>query len=94
MFQENAARLSICFKGNDQAETEFASTDLAHLDTSLPVAEDRMNPHRQVTSLHCDRVSYKKRTRRQIIPILTITWDGRTRRQNSGPCPTTFLNIF
>lgn len=56
MFQENAARLSICFHGNDHMEAEFASTDLAHLNTLLRVAEDRMNLHHQMTGLPCDRV--------------------------------------
>jgi hypothetical protein len=56
MFQENAARLSICFHGNDHTEAEFASTDLALLNTLLRVAEDRMNLHHQMTGLPCDRV--------------------------------------
>lgn len=56
MFQENAARLSICFHGNDHTEGEFASTDLAFLNTSLQIAEDRMNLHHQMTGLACDRV--------------------------------------
>jgi hypothetical protein len=56
MFQENAARLSICFHGNDHTEGEFASTDMALLNTLLRVAEDRMNLHRQLTGLPCDRV--------------------------------------
>ena len=56
MFQENAARLSICFHGNDHTEGEFASTDMAFLNTSLRIAEDRMNLLQQITGLHCDRV--------------------------------------
>ncbi len=56
MFQENAARLSICFHGNDHTEGEFASTDLVLLNTLLLVAEERMNLHHQMTGLPCDRV--------------------------------------
>jgi len=56
MFQENAALLSICFHGNDHTEAEFASTDPAFLNTSLRIAEDRMNLHHQMTGLPCDRV--------------------------------------
>jgi hypothetical protein len=56
MFQENPARLSICFHGNDHIEAEFASTDLPLLDTLLAIAEDRMNLHQQMTGLQCDRV--------------------------------------
>jgi hypothetical protein len=56
LFQENAARLSICFHGNDHTEGEFASTDLTFLNTSLRIAEDRMNLHHQMTGLPCDRV--------------------------------------
>jgi hypothetical protein len=56
MFQENAARLSICFHGNDHTEGEFASTDMAFLNTSLRIAEDRMYLLHQITGLHCDRV--------------------------------------
>jgi hypothetical protein len=56
MFWENAARLSICFHGNDHTEAEFASTDPDFLNTSLRRAEDRMNLHHQATSLRCDRV--------------------------------------
>lgn len=56
MFQENATRLSICFHGNDHTGAEFASTDLALLNTLLRVAEDRMNLHHQMTGLPCDTV--------------------------------------
>ena len=56
MFQENATRLSICFHGNDHTGAEFASTDLALLNTLLRVAEDRMNLHHETTGLPCDRV--------------------------------------
>ena len=56
IFQENAARLSICFHGNDHTDAEFASTDLALLNTLLRVADDRMKSHHQMTGLACDRV--------------------------------------
>lgn len=56
MFRENTARLSICFHGNDHTEGEFASSDLAFLDTSLRIAEDRMYLHHQMTGLPCDKV--------------------------------------
>lgn len=56
MFQEHSARLSICFHGNDHTEREFASTDLTFLNTSLQIAEDRMNLHQRMTGLPCDRV--------------------------------------
>jgi hypothetical protein len=56
MFRENAELLSICFHGNDHTEGEFASTDLAFLNTSVRIAEERMNLHHQMTGLPCDRV--------------------------------------
>lgn len=56
MFQENAERLSICFHGNDHTEAEFASTDMALLNTLIKVAEHRMILHNQITGLPCDRV--------------------------------------
>jgi hypothetical protein len=56
LFRENAARLSICFHGNDHTEAEFASTDPGLLNSLLRVAEDRMNMHRQMTGIRCDRV--------------------------------------
>lgn len=56
MFQENTARLSICFHGNDHTGAEFASTDMALLNTMLNVAEHRMEVHHKTTGLPCDRV--------------------------------------
>jgi hypothetical protein len=56
MYQENAARLSICFHGNDHTEGEFASTDVEFLNTLLRVAEDRMKLHHKRTGLPCDNV--------------------------------------
>jgi len=56
MFRENPHRLSICFHGNDHTEGEFASTDSAHLNRALGIAEERMKLQAQVTGLHCDRV--------------------------------------
>jgi hypothetical protein len=56
LFRENAARLSICFHGNDHTEAEFASTDAAHLQTMLRIAEDRMETHQRRTGLSCDKV--------------------------------------
>jgi hypothetical protein len=56
MFQENAARLSICFHGNDHTEAEFASTDRVHLNTLVLTAEDRMDSHQKMTGLPCAQV--------------------------------------
>ena len=56
LFRDNAARLSICFHGNDHTEGEFASTDMTLLDNLLRIAENRMNLHHQMTGLPCDRV--------------------------------------
>jgi hypothetical protein len=56
MFLENSTHLSICFHGNDHTAAEFASTDMAHLDTLLEVAEDRMELHHQITGMRCDKV--------------------------------------
>ncbi len=56
MFQENAAHLSICFHGNDHTQGEFASADLDFLNTSLRIAEDRMNLLHQITGVPCDWV--------------------------------------
>ena len=56
MFRDNAARLSICFHGNDHTSGELASTDKALLNTMLHVAEHRMHLHHQRTGLPCDQV--------------------------------------
>jgi hypothetical protein len=56
MFRENAARLSICFHGNDHTEREFASTDRVLLNTLLDVAETRMSAHHDSTGITCDKV--------------------------------------
>jgi hypothetical protein len=56
MFREHPHRLSICFHGNDHTEGEFASTDSAHLNRTLGIAEERMKMQAQATGLHCDRV--------------------------------------
>lgn len=56
MFRENAGRLSICFHGNDHTGGEFASADSDLLNTSVRVAEDRMDLHQRMSSLTCDKV--------------------------------------
>lgn len=56
MFRDNAARLSICFHGNDHTSGEFAATDTTLLNTMLDIAEHRMHSQRQRTGLPCDRV--------------------------------------
>ena len=56
MFRENASRLAICFHGNDHTGAEFASTDMALLNTMLHIAEYRMNLHYKLTGIPCDRV--------------------------------------
>ena len=56
MFRENAARLSICFHGNDHTDAEFASHDPALLNTFLTIAEGRMAAHLKMTGLACDKV--------------------------------------
>ena len=56
MFRENAARLSLCFHGNDHIKAEFAITDMTYLNAMLRVAEDRMDLHHKMTGIPCDRV--------------------------------------
>jgi hypothetical protein len=56
MFHDNAARLSICFHGNDHTGGEFASRDPKLLDALLRVAEARMAFHERMTGIPCDRV--------------------------------------
>ena len=56
MFLKSAARLSICFHGNDHTEAEFASADPVLLNTLLRTAENRMSEHQRLTGLPCDRV--------------------------------------
>jgi hypothetical protein len=55
MFRQNAEHLSLCFHGNDHTGAEFASGDIALLNTSLQVAEQRMKQHAKTTGVHCDR---------------------------------------
>ncbi|MGD0445080.1 MAG: hypothetical protein ABSA39_14195 [Edaphobacter sp.] len=54
--REHAARLSLCFHGNDHTAAEFASTDSVLLNTMLQTAEERMRVHSETTGLRCDRV--------------------------------------
>jgi hypothetical protein len=56
MFRENPNCFAICFHGNDQTQSEFASDDTSLLNTMLAVAEGRMKAHEQTTGLRCDRV--------------------------------------
>ena len=56
LFRENPERLGICFHGNDHTGAEFASTDMARLNTMLRIAEQRMKVHQDITGLQCDRV--------------------------------------
>ena len=56
MFRENADNFALCFHGNDHLSAEFASTNTALLDTMLQIAERRMNHHRMLTGVECDRV--------------------------------------
>ena len=56
LFRENAKWLSICFHGNDHLGAEFASLDPTLLNTMVRVAEKRMNSHREMNDLSCDRV--------------------------------------
>jgi hypothetical protein len=56
MFRENTDRFSLCFHGNDHTGAEFAATDTALLNTMLQIAEQRMDQHKKITGLECDRV--------------------------------------
>lgn len=56
MFLDNPSRLSISFHGNDHTDAELASTDTALLDTLMRIAVDRMDAHKRMTGLSCDRV--------------------------------------
>lgn len=56
MFRENAGHFALCFHGNDHTGAEFASTDTALLNTLLQIAEHRMELHRKITGVGCDRV--------------------------------------
>jgi hypothetical protein len=52
----HSERFSICFHGNDHTGAELASTDPLLLNTMLHIAEQRMDIHRRLTGLDCDRV--------------------------------------
>ncbi len=56
LFRDNCDRFSLCFHGNDHMDAEFASDDTARLNTMLQIAERRMNLHKQITGVGCDRV--------------------------------------
>jgi hypothetical protein len=56
LFRDNGNRFSLCFHGNDHMDAEFASDDTATLNTMLQIAERRMNLHKQMTGVGCDRV--------------------------------------
>ena len=56
LFRENSKWLSICFHGNDHLGAEFASLDPTLLNTMVHIAEKRMNSHREMNDLSCDRV--------------------------------------
>jgi hypothetical protein len=52
----HSERFSICFHGNDHTGAELASTDPLLLNTMVHIAEQRMDIHRKLTGLDCDRV--------------------------------------
>lgn len=56
LFRDNADRFSLCFHGNDHMDAEFASDDTVKLNTMLLIAEQRMNTHKRITGVSCDRV--------------------------------------
>ncbi len=56
LFWENTGRLALCFHGNDHTRAEFASTDTALLNTLLQIAETRIEQHKKLTGVDCDRV--------------------------------------
>lgn len=56
MFRENRDRLALCFHGNDHTGAEFAANDTALLNAMVSMAEKRMDVHRQITGIDCDRV--------------------------------------
>src|SRR5208337_1623424 len=56
MFRENPHYFSICYRGNDHTQSEFASRDTHFLNAALAIAEERMRLQRQSTRLRCDKV--------------------------------------
>jgi hypothetical protein len=56
LFRDNGDRFSLCFHGNDHMDAEFASEDTARLNTMLQIAERRIDLHKQMTGVGCDRV--------------------------------------
>ncbi len=56
LLRENRSHFALCFHGNDHTGAEFASTDTELLNTLLWIARQRMERHRELTGLDCDRV--------------------------------------
>ena len=56
LLRENRGHFALCFHGNDHTGAEFASTDTELLNTLLWIARQRMERHRKLTGLDCDRV--------------------------------------
>jgi hypothetical protein len=56
IFRENGERLAICFHGNDHTASELALADTSRINTMIGMAEARMNTHRQVSGLPCEKV--------------------------------------
>jgi len=56
MFQKSGRRLGICFHGNDHTAKELASENVLHLNTLIGIAEARMDAHRRMNGLNCNRV--------------------------------------
>lgn len=56
LFRDNGDRFSLCFHGNDHMDAEFAPDDTVRLNTMLKIAEQRMNTHKSITGVDCERV--------------------------------------
>lgn len=56
LFWGDHSRFAICFHGNDHTCAEFASTDVAHLNTMVGIAQRRMEAHQKRTGIRCGRV--------------------------------------
>lgn len=56
IFRDHPKRLSICVHGNDHTAGEYASQDVAWLNTITKIAESRMRQHQKMTGVSCSNV--------------------------------------
>lgn len=87
MFLQNDQYLAICFHGNDHSAAEFASSNLAWLNTVIRVAEERMDIHTKATGLACGKVMVFPQEMFSLEAMKVLKSRNFVAAVNGGPSP-------